>query len=697
MYAKLFRNNIRKALQDYCIYFFTLVISSTLFFAFLSLTSRYNDILGGNGNYSLSLFQNTIRYAVLAISVIFLALIRYINNYMLKQRSREFSIYMILGMEQRTVAKHFFGETFLFGMAAIGIGCFTGTLLSGIMTAFVMRTITKTAVFRFGFYPDTALITLLFFCAAFLLIGAWNTRRIYRIKLIDLLNEKKIGEGQTVKKRHYIIYFGITVLCFCIAGAALCEFSGANGIFSGNIPEEISNRYQAVTFTAAIVGIFSLYHAIMLLLTILRRQKKWKNHGVNSVLLGNLFQKISSTAKILSISTLAITISLVAFVILPMFAEITTGYLDYRMPYDVMIYNTYRYIDRLEDIPKIDYSFVGNILRKHGIEVSEEISQHSYFIWEKDFNTVSTRTNWRDLPRLAMRISEYNDMRQMAGVEPVSLADDEFFMHLDYEMDREKILDSLDNHTIRLEDGTILHLADTKIYNDPLGTYLFHADRSILVFPDAVCKNLHLACTCYNANTGSPIPYAVCNTIRDEIEASFQDKYQYLFDRYEAKYRSEKNYISFIDPIRFRTQENNDVALTATSVRLLGIYSGIIFFIICMTVLALHLTTDSVSQNTQYKILYQLGTDRDDIVKIVNRQSLLYFFTPCIAAFLIALLLIYSFIVRYGYKVFAYMSSVGFRFGVLIPAILILTILVCYYGATIYTIKKNLDHTLDSM
>ena len=383
--------------------------------------------------------------------------------------------------------------------------------------------------------------------------------------------------------------------------------------------------------------------------------------------------------------------------ILPMFAEITTGYLDYRMPYDVMIYNTYRYIDRLEDIPKIDYSFVGNILRKHGIEVSEEISQHSYFIWEKDFNTVSTRTNWRDLPRLAMRISEYNDMRQMAGMEPVSLADDEFFMHLDYEMDRENILDSLDNHTIRLEDGTILHLADTKIYNDPLGTYLFHADRSILVFPDAVCKNLPLACTCYNANTRSPIPYAVCNTIRDEIEASFQDKYQYLFDRYEAKYRSEKNYISFIDPIRFRTQENNDVALTATSVRLLGIYSGIIFFIICMTVLALHLTTDSVSQNAQYKILYQLGTDRDDIVKIVNRQSLLYFFTPCIAAFLIALLLIYSFIVRYGYKVFAYMSSVGFRFGVLIPGILILTILVCYYGATINTIKKNLNHTLDSM
>ena len=76
MYAKLFRNSIKKALEDYVVYFFTLVISSTLFFAFLSLTSRYNDILVGDGNYSLTLFKNTIWYAVLAISIIFVSLIR---------------------------------------------------------------------------------------------------------------------------------------------------------------------------------------------------------------------------------------------------------------------------------------------------------------------------------------------------------------------------------------------------------------------------------------------------------------------------------------------------------------------------------------------------------------------------------------------------------------------------------------------
>lgn len=699
MYDKLFRNNIKKALRDYLIYFFTLVISSTLFFAFLSLTSRYNDILGSDGNYSLALFQNTIRYAVLAISVIFVALIRYINNYMLKQRSREFSVYMILGMEQRTVAKHFFGETFVFGMAAVAAGCIVGTVLSGIITTFVMRTITATASFRLGFYPDTIFVTLLFFAASFLLVGVWNVRRIYKIKLIDLLNEKRINEGQNKKKRYYIVSLLIAVLCYGIVGVVLYQFTSMSGIYARSIPEEISNCYQTVAVVAAIVGIFALYHAVTFIIIAIRRCKRWKNRNINSVLLGNLFQKVSSTAKVLSISTLAITIALVAFVILPMLAEITTGYLDYRMPYDVMIYNTYMYIDEIDDIPQIDFSFVNEILQEHDITVSEDVSQRSYFVWESDFNTVDTREYWCDLPRLAMRISDYNDMRRMAGMEPVQLAENEFFMHLDYEMDMENVAGSIgsERRSIRLDDGIILELADRAICNDPLGTYLFHHDNSILVFPDSVCDNLHLARTCYYANTETTVPYNLCDTARDEIAASFKNRYPYLFEQYETKYQSDRHYISFIDPIRFRTQENNDVVLTATSVRLLGIYSGIIFFIICMTVLALHLTTDSIDQHTQYRILYQMGTDRDDIVKMVGRQSQCYFFAPCLVAFVIALLLIYSFVVRYGYKVFTYMSSIGFQFGVLIPSLLVVLILACYYGATIYTIKKGIASTLDNM
>lgn len=695
MCGKLFYNNLKKAVKEYGIYFCTLAISSMLFFAFLSLTSRYNDILSGDGNYSLSLFQNTIRYAVLAISVIFLALIHYINNFMLKQRSREFALYMILGMEQKMIAVQFFGETFIFGITAVCLGCVGGTVLSGMITTFVMRTIMDSYSFRFRVYPDTAMATLLFFGTAFLLCGILNMKKIYKMRLINLLHEKRVMEGAKRGKRFYLFSFAVTVLCFCIVGITLYSFAHISGIYAGDIPEDISNRYQAVSIAAAITGIFALYNTAAFVLRIIRNRKKWKNRNLNSVLLGNLYQKISSTANILSVSTLAITVSLTAFVVLPVMAEIMTGYLNYRMPYDVMINNSYRYIDEMDDIPHIDFGFVKDILGKYDIALSEEVTQESYFIWESDFNTVDTRKHWRDLPRLAMRISDYNKMRKMAGFEVIALEDNQFLMHIDYELDKESIETSITTNQIQLDDGTVLTLADAAVYNEPLGRYLFHMDGTVLVFPDAVCDKLFLARTCYYVNTEQKIPYRLCDTVNDEIIAYFKAHYSYLYDKYEAKYRNDRNYGDFIEPIRFWTKENNDVMLTATSVRLLGIYSGVVFFIICMSVLALQLITDYTCHRMQYRNLYQIGVEEGDILKMVKKQSFIYFFTPCMTAFIIALLLIYSFVVRYGYKVFAYMSSAGFQFGILIPSLLIALILVCYYGITIYTIKKNLVSVLN--
>lgn len=709
MYAKLFYNNkslfnnrllynnLKKTFKEYSIYFCTLIISSTLFFAFLSLASRYNDILDGDGNYSLSLFQNTIRYAVLAISVIFLALIRYINTFMLKQRSREFAVYMVLGMEQKMIARQFFGETFLFGMAAVGLGCICGTALSGVMTTFVMRTMISSYSFRFGFYPDTMMMTLLFFSISFLIVGFGNVRKIHKMKLINLLHEKRVSEGQQKKKRSYLFFLAVTVLCFGIVSVTLYSFANISGIYAGDIPVYISNRYQAVSIVAAIIGIFALYHTVAFVLVIIRHGGKWKNRNMNLVLLGNLYQKISSTANILSVSTLAITVSLTAFVIMPIMAEITTGYLKYRMPYDIMINNSYHYIDEMSDIPHIDFGFVRDILEKYDIALSEEVTQESYFIWERDFNTVSTREHWRDLPRLTMSISDYNTMREMAGFESVILEDNHFFMHIDYERDKESIETGITTNQIQLDDGTILTLADTAVYNEPMGQYLFHMDGSVLVFPDAVCNNLLLARTCYYANAEQEIPYRLCGIINDEIIIYFKEHYSYLYEKYETKYRDDKNYTDFIEPIRFRTKENNDVALTATSVRLLGIYSGVVFFIICMTVLALQSITDCIDHRLQYRNLYWIGVEENDIMKMVRKQSFLYFFSPCLAAFMIALLLIYSFVVRYGYKVYTYVGSVGFQFGVLIPGVLIVLILVCYYSVTMYTIRKNLIYTLKTV
>ena len=117
-----------------------------------------------------------------------------------------------------------------FGMGAVLLGCLTGTLLSGVITTFVMRTLTETAQFQFGFYPDTVGLIVLFFCTAFLFVGMADSRKISKIKLIDLLNEKKNGESQNTKKKQNFLSVLITIVSFGITGRNDSQSGGAGGL-----------------------------------------------------------------------------------------------------------------------------------------------------------------------------------------------------------------------------------------------------------------------------------------------------------------------------------------------------------------------------------------------------------------------------------------------------------------------------------
>lgn len=93
MYLKLINSNVKKTLQDYQIYIITLVVSSALFFSFISLSSPCNTIIADGTKYSDAMFRQTINLTVGLVSLIFFVLVNYVNNHMIKRRAKEFSIY----------------------------------------------------------------------------------------------------------------------------------------------------------------------------------------------------------------------------------------------------------------------------------------------------------------------------------------------------------------------------------------------------------------------------------------------------------------------------------------------------------------------------------------------------------------------------------------------------------------------------
>ena len=84
MYAKLIFQNAKRSAKDYLIYIVTLTICVTLFYAFLSISSSYYHPDIGTA-YEITAFSDGIQLAVCAITLLLLFLIRYVNNYMLRQ------------------------------------------------------------------------------------------------------------------------------------------------------------------------------------------------------------------------------------------------------------------------------------------------------------------------------------------------------------------------------------------------------------------------------------------------------------------------------------------------------------------------------------------------------------------------------------------------------------------------------------
>ncbi len=349
MYLKLINSNFRKAVKDYQIYIITLVISSALFFAFVSLSSPYNTIIADGSRYSDELFRETINLTVGLVSLIFFVLVNYVNNHMLKRRSKEFSLYMLLGMEQGKISLSYFIETFEIGIAAIFIGTILGILLSGGLTSIVLVSTDGKMDYKVGFYPDTFLKTFLFFIFVFVFTGMFNTRKLAKTKLLELLNAEKVSEGQSQRKNIYMIGTVISILSFAIAAVMLKKYLSVERDYMSNVPAAINNRYQTVIGATLVCGIFSGCYAASYIIRIIRdKSTKYKYKKLNVVFINNLYARSTSNAKVIASATIAIAVSILGFVIAPVLADISEEFLDYRMPYDLMINNSYRYIDLQE-------------------------------------------------------------------------------------------------------------------------------------------------------------------------------------------------------------------------------------------------------------------------------------------------------------------------------------------------------------
>ena len=123
---KIALSNLGKNRKFYLPYILASTIMISIFYimGFLVGNKGLNNFRGTE-SVQLLLMLGTIIVGIFSLIFIF-----YINNFLMKQRSKEFGLYNMLGMEKRHLARVLFAESLITSLASLAAGIGVGVLFS---------------------------------------------------------------------------------------------------------------------------------------------------------------------------------------------------------------------------------------------------------------------------------------------------------------------------------------------------------------------------------------------------------------------------------------------------------------------------------------------------------------------------------------------------------------------------------------
>ncbi|MFR1850004.1 MAG: FtsX-like permease family protein [Clostridium sp.] len=680
MYAKLAKSNARKSIKDYLIYFITITICVSLFYAITSLSSSSYEFITED-SYNFKTLQLILKYSTYVITAILILLIAYVNKYMIRRRQREFATYILLGAEQKSIAFMFFIETLIIATLAIIAGIFVGTLFSQAITALVLVSVNQEVVFTLRLYMDTVVITFIFFIAMFCIIGLYNVSVLNKIKLIDMLNASKQVEFQFRRSgKVYGVIFGLSILLYIVC--VYCTFKLINTEIDYSIK---SLTYIGISLVSFIIGTFALFYSISYILIYLKGKCiNFKYEGTNLFLIGSIVSKIK-TAPIL-MATIAMTFlgAMISFIMTLAMAQWSLGYLNMRVPYDIDIRNDYSYNFDIEDIPKLDYGEVVQYLNDEGYSVRDYCQVEKYFIDKDEFYTGDRNNS----PMLAISLSDFNKLRTMLGYEKINLKENEFTTQWHSVVNNTDINKFLSKNKHLNINGEILNISKDSHYKESIGERIYDFySYNIIILPDKVCKDLTLAETNFLANLNNQMSYKdAVNFESKYIEKWFKENNRYLIEKYSKEFDITS---SIIDGI-VKSSETNNILNMTLAMRILGVYLCIVLLTISFTVLALGQLTDSIEHKDRYNVLRKLGVEENDINKIVLKQISIYFVVPIAIALIGVGIFIYNYYLMYKERIVTFIGFNLFIFSIATGIILTICVYMCYFAGTYYTFKRNI-------
>ncbi|MBQ6887634.1 MAG: ABC transporter permease [Lachnospiraceae bacterium] len=613
MTCKLIFGNLKKNMKDYSIYFMTLMLAVSLFYAFNSATgAEAVKTLGSETQIFTKALGSLIEAASVAIALLMAFLILYVNQFLLKRRKKELGIYMLLGMKKGKISRIFVGETFVIGIASLAAGIILGIFLGQFLVIAVLKSFGGAVNnFTLSFSVSAFRITVICFAVIYVVAMVFNVLSVSKVKLIELLSAGRKNEN--LKRKHFLVY----VCCFI---AAIVCLAGMAVLFRTEelLPQK-ENLIRGVVLL--VIATFLLFYSITaVVFEGLQKSKKFYFKRLNCFLVRQIGSRIQSNYLSMSAVCLLLTVTILMLTTGFSIAFTMSDVMKESAPYEFMLMRNAKEGEKLEKVDLLAE------LKSENIDVEKDVEESICFAERKADITYSVLFEGQNVSLwdfdsdleerriTVLGLSDYNKCLVMSGKEPVSLGENEYYLNCNYKGTHSYMEYFIKkNENLEIAGVELSPKQNTLLEN----TYALYsvgiADRGTLILPDDVAGKLkeeayYVAGNFYNETNVENINKMLDETITwDKVGG-----YQYGWNtkmRMQTAY-----YTSFSLPV------------------FIVAYIGLIFLLICVALLSVQQLTEISDNKMRYLILNKQGVTEKMMKRTIEKQVGVYFLAPLLLA-----------------------------------------------------------------
>lgn len=633
MLFKISIKNIRKSFKDYAIYFFTLILGVAVFYVFNAIDSQTVMLKVNSSVYEIIKLMTDILSGVsVFVSFILGFLIIYASRFLIKRRNKEFGIYMILGMGKRKISLILFIETMLIGVVSLAVGIVLGTVASQFMSVIVANMFDADMTgFRFIFSSEACVKTIVYFAIMYVLVMLFNTFSISKCRLIDLLNAGKKNEKITMKNPLictfvFVIAVGLLSYAYWLVTA---------GAFKLNVMDKLW-----LPVGLGCVATFLIFWSVSgLLIRIFTSIKSVYYRGVNSFVLRQFGSKINTMVFSTTVICLMlfITISVLAGAL--SMKDSLKKSLSECAPVDMQVRLKYS-----DEADASDADRMCRLLTDNGFDTDTYLKDiTAYNMYRTGLTAADTLGEYADIlistnplvdlsgQELFMKLSDYNRVAGLYGLQQQSLNEDEYIVIANYKY-------MVDIRNAALKNGQTIAVGEKTYrprYSECMdGFVTISAQRindGIFVLPDDAFDDSRLYITGISANYKSgdkAWKNSADNKLVDTVKL-INKKNSQSMDSDDSEASGSVG--SLVNCETKGEIAQNGVGLGAL-VTFIALYLGIIFLISSAAILALKELSDSADNKERYGMLRKIGVDERMIDMALFRQIGIFFAFPLLLA-----------------------------------------------------------------